>query len=74
MTRYANRKLLLSAACALFLTLGQSPVRAETLELMHFWTSGGEAKAMDVIKKAAEKAGIQWKDAAVAGGSGMNAF
>jgi len=41
---------------------------------MHFWTSGGEAAAMAVIKKAATAAGIQWKDAAVAGCSGMNAF
>jgi glucose/mannose transport system substrate-binding protein len=29
---------------------------------------------MGVIKKAAQSVGIQWKDAAVAGGSGMNAF
>lgn len=70
----ANRTLMLSAACAAVLALAQGPARAETLELMHFWTSGGEAKAMDVIKKAAEAEGIQWKDAAVAGGSGMNAF
>ena len=41
---------------------------------MHFWTSGGEAAAMNVIKEAAEEEGIEWRDAAVAGGSGMNAF
>jgi len=45
-----------------------------TLELMHFWTSGGESHAMQVIKDATEKAGITWQDAAVAGGAGMNAY
>ncbi|MGH6922747.1 MAG: ABC transporter substrate-binding protein [Propylenella sp.] len=44
------------------------------LELMHFWTSGGESHAMQVIKDEAEKAGIVWEDAAVAGGAGMNAY
>src|SRR4249919_1587572 len=53
---------------------GSATARAETLELMHFWTSGGEANAMQVIKDAAEKAGITWQDAAVAGGAGMNAY
>jgi glucose/mannose transport system substrate-binding protein len=47
---------------------------ATELELMHFWTSGGEAAAINVIKKAAQGADIQWKDAAVAGGNGMNAY
>jgi glucose/mannose transport system substrate-binding protein len=56
------------------LSLWTLPAKPAELELMHFWTSGGEAAAMGVIKKAAQAAGIQWKDAAVAGGSGMNAF
>src|SRR5688500_3499279 len=45
-----------------------------TLELMHFWTSGGESHAMQAIKDQTEKAGITWQDAAVAGGAGMNAY
>src|SRR5688572_652973 len=44
------------------------------LELMHFWTSGGESHAMQAIKDQTEKAGITWQDAAVAGGAGMNAY
>lgn len=49
-------------------------VDAAELQLMHFWTSGGEAAALDVVKQKAEAAGITWSDAAVAGGAGMNAF
>ena len=45
-----------------------------TLELMHFWTSGGESHAMQAIKDKTEEAGITWQDAAVAGGAGMNAY
>ncbi len=66
----------LSVAAAAVLGIGL-PAQAQdktTLELMHFWTSGGEANAMQVIKDAAEKAGIVWEDAAVAGGAGMNAY
>jgi glucose/mannose transport system substrate-binding protein len=54
--------------------IGSAKAEGTTLELMHFWTSGGEANAMQVIKDAAEKAGIVWEDAAVAGGAGMNAY
>ncbi len=68
-----HRKLL-GCAGVIALALGIGSAQAEELELMHFWTSGGEAAAMNVIKKAAEGAGLQWKDAAVAGGSGMNAY
>jgi len=63
-----------SLAAVMALSLWTLPAKPAELELMHFWTSGGEAAAMGVIKKAAQAAGIQWKDAAVAGGSGMNAF
>jgi glucose/mannose transport system substrate-binding protein len=68
------KRNLICWTAATVLALGAASVNAEELELMHFWTSGGEAAAMNVIKKAAQGADIQWKDAAVAGGSGMNAF
>ena len=42
------------------LAFGAASVNAEELELMHFWTSGGEASAMNVTKKAAQGADIQW--------------
>jgi len=68
------KRNLICWTAATVLALGAASVNAEELGLMHCWTSGGEAAAMNVIKKAAQGADIQWKDAAVAGGSGMNAF
>ena len=64
----------LIGAATVALSFNAVSAQATELELMHFWTSGGEAAAMGVIKKAAQGAGIEWKDAAVSGGSGMNAF
>ena len=71
-----SKRSFLAAAGAMALTLAVAAPAASAaeLELMHFWTSGGEAAAMDVIKQAAQGVDIQWQDAAVAGGSGMNAF
>jgi glucose/mannose transport system substrate-binding protein len=57
------KRNLMCWTAAMVLTLGAASATAEELELMHFWTSGGEAAAMNVIKKAAQGADIQWKDA-----------
>jgi glucose/mannose transport system substrate-binding protein len=67
----------LGVSLAALATLGiasMSYADGVTLELMHFWTSGGESHAMQVIKDETQKAGITWQDAAVAGGAGMNAY
>ena len=45
-----------------------------TVEVVHWWTSGGEAKAVDVLKKLIEKDGFTWQDSAVAGGGGAAAM
>lgn len=74
MNLISRRSAVLASAVSMCLMLAAQSAKATELELMHFWTSGGEAAAMAVIKKGAQAAGIQWKDAAVAGGSGMNAF
>src|SRR5262245_19700936 len=64
----------LSLAAVAAIAYGSTASAQETLELMHFWTSGGESNAMQVIKDGVQKAGIAWQDAAVAGGAGMNAY
>ncbi|MCR4265832.1 ABC transporter substrate-binding protein [Nitratireductor sp. ZSWI3] len=51
-----------------------SAAAQESVEVMHWWTSGGEANALNVLKEALESDGIAWEDAAVAGGSGTNAL
>ena len=40
------------------------------VEVLHWWTSGGEAKSVAVLKELLEKQGHTWKDFAVAGGGG----
>ncbi|RQR27747.1 carbohydrate ABC transporter substrate-binding protein [Burkholderia sp. Bp9143] len=42
----------------------------KTVEVMHWWTSGGEAKALGVLKDALKQRGYAWKDAPIAGGGG----
>lgn len=44
------------------------------VEVLHWWTSGGEAAGVAVIKKAVEAKGVSWQDMPVAGGSGTNAM
>jgi glucose/mannose transport system substrate-binding protein len=45
-----------------------------TVEVVHWWTSGGEAAAVKVLRELVEKDGFTWKDGAVAGGAGSAAM
>jgi glucose/mannose transport system substrate-binding protein len=47
---------------------------AEAIEVLHWWTSGGEAAALKVLKEKVEAEGIKWVDTPVAGGSGVQAM
>jgi glucose/mannose transport system substrate-binding protein len=52
-----------------------APVMAqESVEVLHWWTSGGEAAALGVLKGNLEKQGIKWNDMPVAGGGGEQAM
>ncbi|WP_218110393.1 ABC transporter substrate-binding protein [Oligoflexus tunisiensis] len=52
-----------------------STVWAQDLEVLHWWTSGGEAQSVAVLKKVfKEKSGATWKDFNIAGGAGENAL
>jgi glucose/mannose transport system substrate-binding protein len=44
-----------------------------TADVVHWWTSGSEAKSISVIAKAFETKGGGWKDSAVVGGSAARA-
>lgn len=44
------------------------------MEVLHWWTSGGEAKAVETLKEQVKKDGFVWKDNAVAGGGGAAAM
>lgn len=62
-----------SLAVALALLMGSSAASAAEVEVLHYWTSGGEARAAAELKKALAARGVRWKDFAVAGGAGDNA-
>jgi len=46
----------------------------EGVEVLHWWTSGGEAAALNVLKQNLEKQGVAWQDMPVAGGGGEQAM
>jgi glucose/mannose transport system substrate-binding protein len=47
---------------------------AGEVEVLHWWTSGGEKRAADTLQKLVEAKGHSWKDFAVAGGGGEAAM
>nr|WP_254694294.1 ABC transporter substrate-binding protein [Sulfitobacter sp. SK012] len=47
---------------------------AEDVEVLHWWTSGGEAAALNVLKEDLNGQGIGWVDMPVAGGGGEQAM
>ena len=38
------------------------PVGASQVEVLHWWTSGGEAKAASALKATLQSKGHSWKD------------
>ncbi|MEY4747993.1 MAG: hypothetical protein RIQ60_207 [Pseudomonadota bacterium] len=64
-----------SLIAAAVLTLAAAlPAHAGEVEVLHYWTSGGEAKSAAALKAQLEKQGDTWKDFAVAGGGGESAM
>ncbi|MCE1190896.1 MAG: ABC transporter substrate-binding protein [Acidovorax sp.] len=47
---------------------------AGEVEVLHYWTSGGEAKSVAELKKIMQAKGHTWRDFAVAGGGGDSAM
>ena len=64
-------KIGLGIALALGLSMS---AQAADVEVLHYWTSGGEAKSVAELKKMMEAKGHTWKDFAVAGGGGESAM
>lgn len=62
------------AAAAMLLGMGTMARAAENVEVLHWWTSGGEATALEVLKKDLETKGITWSDMPVSGGGGTEAM
>lgn len=65
----------IAASVALVLSMGTvSAIQAADVEVLHWWTSGGEAAALDVLKQDLETQGVGWQDMPVAGGGGEAAM
>lgn len=56
------------------LALSASLAHAQEVEVLHWWTSGGEAAALNVLKEDLADQGIGWVDMPVAGGGGEQAM
>ncbi len=66
------KKRLISLAIA---ALATAPAFAQqSVEVLHWWTAGGEAAALNVLKGTLEKQGVKWNDMPVAGGGGEAAM
>lgn len=68
--RYFSKKSLVAAA----LLASTSMSQAADVEVLHWWTSGGEAAALNVLKEDLSGQGIGWTDMPVAGGGGESAM
>ncbi|MEM8704041.1 MAG: sugar ABC transporter substrate-binding protein, partial [Pseudomonadota bacterium] len=55
------RKLTMMTAAAALMA-ASTAVKAEDVEVLHWWTSGGEAAALNVLKQDLEGQGIGWQD------------
>jgi glucose/mannose transport system substrate-binding protein len=68
---------LLATAGGLALAVAAGVVAAQDkgqVEVLHWWTSGGEAAALNVLKEDLQSKGIGWQDMPVAGGGGEQAM
>src|ERR1700693_4757032 len=62
------------AASAIGFANGASAADNKEVQMLHWWTSGGEAAALNVLKQDLAKEGYTWKDVPVAGGGGEGAM
>lgn len=68
-----NKIISLLASVVLGVSGVSGAVAEGEVEVLHYWTSGGEARSVAELKRLLEAEGYGWKDFAVAGGAGENA-
>jgi len=64
------KKSVFAALAAAGILAGSAVVAGPTAEVLHWWTSGGEAKSVAVLQKEFSDNGGTWTDMPVAGGGG----
>ena len=74
-TRTKPSPLRVAAWAAVCLLMSATaPASAGEIEVSHWWTSGGEARALQALKASIQAKGHTWKDFAVAGEGGDSAI
>ena len=71
------RSILMASAMAVGavgFASGASAADNKEVQMLHWWTSGGEAAALNVLKQDLAKEGYTWKDVPIAGGGGEGAM
>jgi glucose/mannose transport system substrate-binding protein len=66
-------KTIVAVVAAAFGVTSVTARAQQVVEVVHWWTSGGEAAALNVLKEDMQKRGYGWKDSPVAGGGGDQA-
>ena len=66
-------KTIAAVAAAALGATSMTASAQQVVEVVHWWTSGGEAAALNVLKDDMQKRGYGWKDSPVAGGGGDQA-
>jgi glucose/mannose transport system substrate-binding protein len=69
-----KRSVVITALLGAAALAQTAPSVAGEVEVLHWWTSGGEARSVAELKKILESKGDKWKDFAVAGGGGETAM
>lgn len=67
----AARGIAAAIACAL--AAGPLVAAPAQLQVLHWWTSAGERRAVQVLVQQMAREGLQWQDAAIPGGAGIGA-
>nr|WP_310388605.1 ABC transporter substrate-binding protein [Roseateles sp.] len=68
------KKIQLTTFVLVCLQVLAASARAGEIEVLHWWTSGGEARAAQSLKASMQAKGHTWKDFAVAGSGGDSAI
>lgn len=69
-----RKQFFMTTAAMLIGLSSANGAAAQDVEVLHWWTSGGEAAALNVLKEDLESQGIRWNDMPVAGGGGESAM
>ncbi|CAN5810141.1 ABC transporter substrate-binding protein [soil metagenome] len=67
------RRLFIFALGAILTIALQLPAQAQALQVLHWWKSAGEHKAVDLLASRLAQENILWRDAVIPSGSGIGA-